>query len=483
MLKTVLVALLMVLTAATQAQQWLGFAHSSYGGLHSALYNPAYYANTRLRLQVGIVGANSTITSNYLQFRGGLSVSDAVDLFTLQGNTIDEISKSDFGGALNAYFNKGKIEENLNGDVKNINLNIEARGPFVLFSNDRFGAGLYFRSRAAIQVNGVSQDLARLLYRGAGDLPAEQVYRIISSSSFNLGLNVYHELGAGIGTRIFNFGPHHVSVGGNLKYLMGIYSINAASEGFTVRPVTEDSLVAIDSRLGFQYVDASYIGKARDILFKPLGRGTGIDAGAIYEYRPADDGEFVPPGYSRHKLRVGIAVNDLGFITYSSSKYVRSFDLISRSGGIAWGGIDTLNISQPRDFENIASQVFGLKDTKSRFTYLTPAVLNIHADLHVKGNFYVAVSTVTNLKFRSAFGLRSFSSYTISPRIEHKIYEVSLPIGVGLSGTAFQLGTFFRVGGFYLGSDNLASIFGQSLGNSGLDFYVGGYVPLHKKRS
>ena len=476
------IPMLLALFCATGAsgQAWLGFANSSYGGMHTAFHNPAMLANTHLAMQFGIPSADVGITNNYLRYRSGVRGSDIRQLFRFGGNTYDGVRKKDITEVLADYFGGNRFEQVYDGNSKNLNISGEFRGPSVMLAIPMGGIGIYYRARAAMQVRDVDQEMARLIFNGFKYNGVSDAASIIDSK-FSIGLNAYHELGASLGMRAGRIGHHYFSAGATVKYLAGIYALNVVNRGLSLQIIDKDNLISLSSEVGYNYLDGRYLDDSDGLLPKPVGHGMGVDFGGVWEYRPLDDGESNAPGYGHHKARIGVSVVDLGFINYSSAKYVRSLDVAKRNQSIYWGRIDTVDIKSPAGLDSILTGVFSLPASKTKFQTGLPTVVNIQGEYQLYKGLYIGANLTTSLRAKARSGLRAFSNIVLIPRYESNLFEFALPTGLGLAGKAFQMGMFFRFSGFFVGSDNITSFFGSSLGNSGFNMYVGGFVPIRKR--
>ena len=81
-----------------------------------------------------------------------------------------------------------------------------------------------------------------------------------------------------------------------------------------------------------------------------LGQGFGADLGFTYEWRPGheayqypmDGWEWTAPNRNKYRLRLGLAVTDLGTIRYANAAYVRQAVLAS-TRTVRLGQLDTLH--------------------------------------------------------------------------------------------------------------------------------------------
>ena len=84
----ILAGLFLILTMQkAQSQSYSGFLEDNYNGVHGILSNPANIADSRLKLDVNLVGVSAFFGNDYLGANLG-------DLFRDFENTFDEASKT-----------------------------------------------------------------------------------------------------------------------------------------------------------------------------------------------------------------------------------------------------------------------------------------------------------------------------------------------------------------------------------------------------
>ncbi len=475
------VALLFVSTLSF-GQNQLGWGWSSYGGVHSALANPAHLGLTRLKTQVCIVGGDAGLATNFLKIRSGNGGAQFVKTLRFGYDMVDAANgegTQEPGELLEQNFEKNRFSVVLNGKAKNLNLFSELRGPAILFTFPKGAGMVYYRARAAFQVRDMAEPLARLIYPGIQEASQGQFNQDVPDNRFNLGANLMHEYGASVGGRIFSHDNHHLSVGGGLRYIMGLYSLDISNRGLTVNVKNRDTLFAIQSDIRYTYTDGKYLSSSDAVIPSALGRGVGLDLGVTYELLPDRFEGPGSPGITQHKLRVGASMVDAGAVFYSSKNWVRASKLGKVNTEVMLTDFDSLEIYNEKDLDSTFRRMFGLDQYNTRFTTYMPLALNISADYNVWRQFYVGFQGIYSLRAKATPGMRRFTTIVVAPRWENSIFEASIPMGLGMGGSIFQTGFFLRVSGFYMGSDNILPVFGFS--GRGLNFYIGGFVPLRKK--
>jgi hypothetical protein len=198
----------------------------------------------------------------------------------------------------------------------------------------------------------------------------------------------------------------------------------------------------------------------------------------VYELRNSNiGGAQYAVGQGTHKIRAGLSLLDAGRITYTGS--ARRFDFKNVSTPTTWGSLDTLQLKGAAGLDSAFNNVFGSINKGNSFYTGLPTVLNVFGDVQIIKYFYIAAMASQRVTTVSKAGFKAFSSVTIMPRLEHRQVEVGLPVTISTRYGTLQPGFYLRVSGFYMGSDNLATLF--NAGNrTGLSLYMGGYVPMRK---
>lgn len=84
-----------------------------------------------------------------------------------------------------------------------------------------------------------------------------------------------------------------------------------------------------------------------------------------------------------------------------------------------------------------------------------------------------------SLKSKNGIGFRVNSLFGVTPRIEFRWFEVSMPILATFGYSKLNVGLFLRTGLFFIGSDNIGGFLGSNNFN-GLDIYTGATIPIFK---
>ena len=434
--------------------------------------NPAMIGVSRLKMQIGIIGANAQLSTNMLTYKGG---SGPFESFSVAGQIYDHLKTGNLGSGLTGIFSKDRWGAVNDGSVKDFSTTAEVRGPFIMVNKNKLAFSIGYRLRGGLQLNNISAGVASLFFNGAGNLTPSNLHVPLNDLSFSASINAYHELYASFATQVWKSGSATLTAGLTVKYLSGMYSAAISNRGLSYTQESSDSIVTTQADLSYQYVDNPTFNVNP---FTAKGIGAGLDAGLVYELYKDIDVAGIPfvAGKSPHLLRLGLSVIDVGRVFYSGSG-VRSFDFRKVAQTVQWGSIDTLKVRGTANLDSTFNKVFGTRNSASSFSTGLPATINAFADVQIIPRVYLAGSITQSVTAVTGGGLKAFSALTLIPRFETALIEFALPIGLGLSYRSLQPGFMARVSGFYVGSDNLATLFGAG-NRTGMSFYAGGYIPF-----
>ena len=119
-------------------------------------------------------------------------------------------------------------------------------------------------------------------------------------------------------------------------------------------------------------------------------------------------------------------------------------------------------------------------DTGSKATKLyMPTALNASVDYQIYKRFFVNAMYIANLANRQNYGNSYYNQITLTPRFDTRLFAVGLPITYSELANDMKVGIGFRLGGFFVGSDDMLAL--MSSNQRGFNFYLGGFVPIYRK--
>ena len=470
-----------------QAQGWTGLATSNYSGTNGMYWNPASLADSRYKFYVSLGGADANFYNDYL------TVKAPYTPWQVLRNTVAPEYRDNRG---NVVFKSDYLQEQgLNGRPKLATASAEVRLPsFMVSLGARHSLAFGSRVRGFVQATNVSEPVARLARFGLDETRTRELsLKVLNDNAFNVGINAFQEISVSYALA-FDPNETHVFKGAITgKYLVGLASAYITNQGVDYQVYKGDSIQLRSRDLGYGYTDYRYYDrpdfKVGDLFgSKRLGRGAGFDVGLSYEWRPqCADYDFKMDGQdctdhsqNKYRLKLGLAMVDVGLIQYSNPDYVRQSG-INGTNSVQWGQLDTIKYRSLDGLDNLVQRVVILNARGRTFTSTLPTAVHFTADYLVRKHLYAGLAWTQNIVPLHTLGARTVSSLALLPRFEHKLAEVAVPLMWTNNYRTLQVGAMVRVGPLTVGSDNLGGIFGATT-LTGYDLYASLGWGLHKKR-
>ncbi|MDP2176550.1 MAG: DUF5723 family protein [Bacteroidota bacterium] len=467
---------------AVYSQTFLGLQHSNMSGIHQANLNPANIANSRHKLYINGLTAGVGFNNDYLKLNFPFPVMNLIT-----GNVPNQYKTQ--SGSID--FQENWLQEDVNGKAKNFNLFLATRTPGVMYQISKgLTIGLQYKNTLNFQINNVAEPLARLArhgidssnggitYSGPNNFTVGTTY---GDNAFNININAYGELAGTIAKTIIKTDNILIKAGFTPKLLFGYATGYIKNNGMQIRAPGSDSIIFGKTDVEYGYTDPSFYEDISTINIdflknKALGKGFGYDIGGTFEYSPKST-EKITNKKNNYLFRAGISLLDAGNIKYSSG--TKNTRIINNSGekallldsnfARAWGNGEETGI---RYTDSVMRTIFQIDTSSNSITTKMPTTINLQFDYNVFKIFYVGANLSQSLRDKRATGIRRPSYLTVIPRIETKLFEVALPMGLMNDYRNGRMGLFVRVGPVFVGSDN---IIGQLKSNNiyGADFYFG----------
>lgn len=473
-----LLALLLVGLArpAAQAQGWTGIANSNYAGTNALYWNPANIADSPYKFYLSLGGADLNFYNSYL------GVQMPYTPWQVVRGTVPNQYRDENG---HVVFREEYLQETLDGKPKFASASAEVRLPsFMVALGPNRALAFSSRVRGFVQATNVSEPVARFARYGFDEAPRlDLANKALSDNSFNVGVNAYHELALTYAANFTESIEHYLKGGFTVKYLAGLGSAYVQNEGISYQVYGNDS-IQVNSRKG-AYGSTDYRYYQRDDFrvsdlygSNSLGWGAGFDLGMVYEWRPhperysytMDSVQVGDPARNKYRLKVGLALTDVGAIQYNNPQYVRNSS-VAGAGSLQWGSLDTIRYRNLAAVDNLMQRTLGLNSKTTTFDSFLPAALRMTADYRLREHVYLSTTWTQNILRQQVVGSRTISSLALTPRIEWKQAELAVPVIWNNGYRNFQVGAMLRLGPLVLGSDNLGSLFGASVIN-GYDVYA-----------
>lgn len=473
---SLIILVVFALPMIASAQRYIGVATGNWSGTNGLYLNPASIADSRHKFTIDLFSVNVGLNNNMAKFNDGLG-----GLFSVgDGNISNSLT-----------FNEDQETFSLLAPY------VELRGPGAMVSiNERHSIAITTRVRAMNQFHDFNQDLYRTIVDDGfqNAVVAGNTYPI-QAGAFNYTTHGWSEIGLSYGGVIWDGGKHFVKGGITLRYLMGAGYISMTSENLdAVAYPQQDSLVITNTTLnyGSNITNDLGIGNSFSDFIGGKGSGFGGDIGFIYEYRPKGgtgytydmDGKtgIIDRSKNKYLIRASLSVTDFGSIKYSDNNFTTS--IATKNNGtpaIIKGSELVDSIGNYNSLRNYAASRnldvdTGTNTTTSKLVLPTSLIANV--DYNAISNFYVNAMFVANMANRSEFGNSWYSQLTVTPRWDTRVWSAGLPLSYDFLTKSIKMGVGFRVGGFFVGSDDLLGVFGSGYG---ANFYFGASIPINHK--
>lgn len=456
---------LLIAAQQVSAQDFPGFRTGNYTGVNGVFFNPANIADSRYRWDVNLVSINTLVGNNQASFR-----------------------LKDIGHTLNGDSIRNQVFGDKAGEASG-NFNLNVVGPSVMFNTGRKMAfALTTRARALVNINKLDGKLAKKLiddYENDASLP----YTLNSNNNMQLSGNGWMEFGASVARILVDKGPHFVKGGITLKYLAGAANAHIylnQLKGTLNNDAIQDKVYLSNAsgRIGVGFAGANVDDFKVQDLTAFESTGFGGDIGFVYEFRPQ------PAAYkyndslwrrdlNKYKLRVGIAILDIGSIKYKKDmNRSGAYDMhVTGSNRFYLNDLTSEDLDNYNTFFKNHPQFFSPVATNADATYKVslPTTLNVDVDYHVSNGFYLNVATQIALTKmdNKPYNSQYYSGFTFVSRFESRAFGVFVPVNYN-ELTKLNAGLSFRAGPVFVGS---GSVLTALVGNSKqADFHIGIHV-------
>lgn len=469
---TLTLGLAALLPMAGSAQRYLGVATSNWSGNNALYLNPANIADSRHKFSIDLVSFNFGMDNNFYK----ASFGDLAD-----------IAKSDNG--LGSLFDN--LTPRADGKYTLAGPNVEVRGPgFMASINRKHSIAFTTRVRAMVQGHQLNAPLFQSVINE--DFQGSDIVKngfTAKASAFNFTANAWSEFGLSYGVVLLESNKHQLKAGVTARYLRGSGYFSLLNQNLDLRYIANSDSVEV-TNTNFKY--GSNINSFDDIKnepFKSRGSGIGGDIGLVYEFRPNTtvsrydmDGKtgLLDASKNTYKLRVSVAVTDLGVINYKENNQSAYFRNKTAAPAYIVGRQIAENVSNFDDFTTYLDtkglKADTLQNVKSKVHLPTSLIASI--DYNIYQQIYVNVLYSANLVNRMKdFGTSFYNQLTVTPRVDIRAFSLGLPVSYNTLNSSLVAGVGVRFGGLFFGSDNLVGS-----NNYGTNFYFGANVPIAKRR-
>lgn len=441
---------------------------SNYAGTQALYHNPAFVADSRYSVFLHLGGAQVYMAGNHAKYGAPFSIA------SLLTNTVPDKYRNETGAIA---FPRSYIAEKLNGNLKYLNAGGDIRLPslMVTLPGGRFGIAGTLRARMGLNVSQVTEPVARLARGGTRE--SNLMKEVFENQAGNLHINGLGEAALTFGGIVLDNDTDFFKAGITVKRLIGLYNAHAEIQNTTFEVEPDPAwnnrreiirVPEITARYGyttegaftnFRPTPAWLLGGA------PAGSGWGLDLGLVYEYRPdINKYSYTEKAVRKHDAsknkylyRLAVSLTDIGRVNFRHPAYVRQQEASAANREFKYDSFQKLGGSD--GFFRAVSQSLGVPVPQpATFRSVLPTAFQTSLDYQLKPNVYVSTLWVQNLRSQSAFGMKAESVLAVTPRYEHRWYELSVPVSLMNRYRSLGIGLAGRAGPLWIGTDHLTAL-------------------------
>ncbi len=472
-------------------QDFLGYANSNYAGVMGSTLNPGYMLSSRYRLDIGLTGSFS-LANDYFGFRreGFSNLGDAFN-FTgedANGRPIYEQyweENWEEGGRRNVYasLNSGISVQTRVGKRGALGFSGRGRVLYALQDADalflKAFLGQFDFEPGSPEANAIYSPVTVTIDAGGNPIvsPSVDELNYIETSGGTLRSLGFAEYSLSYAHTVLERGPHALIASGRVKYIQGVASAAFGADDLAIAVANKDLLLLRPgSNFNISYSQDFQLEELASQFGQNALPSLGYDVGFVYEWRPRLidyqynlDGKRnqLPQGEPMYKLRVGLAITDIGKVKWEDDLFSGTFTAPDLTDLTNFSSAQTAN-----DFRDLLlAQIDTPPVERQSFELQLPTALNLQVDYHLYKGFYLGALVRQSLVGSDQFTTRVNDSYLFVPRYESRVFEASLPLLFDNLGNT-TAGVSVRVGPVVVGSN---SLLGTLLFSDGAIYNLDGY--------
>jgi len=477
MKKAFITAMILVSATCSFAQDMLGIRNSNYAGLQGLGINPALINNSRLDIDINLIGVGATIENDFLYLPK------------------KELKFFGIKNVINKFDDKSYLDEfeiNKANDVYNAAAYINISGIGGMFSvGPKSTIALTTQFRTGVSAEGIQGHAAKYAVEGFTYDPLHGTTFL--GKDFEVNILGWLEYGLSFATTLYENEKGSLNTGVTLKYLQGVGAAYIRNANVYYNVLNDSDMVfgaGQFSSIDYGRVDYSSFEEISGLGDLNNGSGIGFDIGFTYDFLKdpstwqyeMDGKKHTDPTVNRYKLRLGLSLLDAGSIKFKEN--AATLHLETTNGFYPDWNVDEFDNNI--DFDESMSGIFYNGDSAAsfrtdNFKMNLPMALSLQADWNVYKKFYLNAAYIHGFENKKT-GIDRPSVAALTPRYETKWFDVSVPISYyNYTGKISRVGLAFRLASFFIGSDRVGTLFG--LGDmNGMDVYAGLKFSIGKER-
>ncbi len=447
----------------TSGQEMFGTVLGNYAGLDNLQLNPSGMNNSKVFLDVRLLGADIFLENNYMylskrEYKFGNFFKSGYQLPT---------HMEEYGTEERIFYPYGTT------NMKSFYASQRINGPGAMLIWKKHAFAVTTGIRNVLSGRHIPYEIMNFAYLGLNYKPQQNI-NYHDTRPFNVAQMTWAEIGVGYSYEVYARGINKITAGITVKRLLG-YS------GFWLGVKNADYIVPDDSTIIVNNLDARYgislpLNYANNaFISSPLikGGGFGFDIGAtFYRLKKIHQEQiyerFCEPPYEDYLYRIGISLVDVGAIRFKKNANLYAIE----NQASYWDDVNHIkfrNIEQMLD--TISYKFYGDNSSAyvdNNFLVWLPSALSVQFDYHYYRNWYINGTAIYGFQ-TGQNSLSRPSELSITPRYESEWFEASLPVSL-YDWYLPRIGLSLRFYYLTIGTDKLGYFFRMS-NFTGFDFY------------
>ena len=456
----------------THAQQNLGIRNGNYAGVQTVGLNPSSIADSKLKWDINMFSLSTVYDNTFLYIP-----RDSLHIFGFKNIIYDIINEKQFY----THFNPQNPNE-----LYQVTFSNEVLGPSFMMSVGKHAAiGFTTAQRTYGNINNITGHFGQnaFAYLQEQDLWNQTFH----DSTTRVNAMGWLEYGLSYANLLYAEGKNKLKAGITLKYLQGIAGAYINHTNINYNIANANSFTFTNTSVDYGRTDYNSLIDGQGINDFINGHGWGGNVGVTYvrmkELYDENSEQMVDENKNDYVYRIGLSVIDIGSIKFDKNSSAYHLD----AANATYSDWKQQRIYNNAYLDKTLSAVFYQNDstkslTSDHFHMKLPSAISLQADWNVYKNFFVNATIVKNLNGKNGNAVTRPDVYSITPRYEKKLYEVSIPVSLIYYGHwQPRIGLAARFGWFFIGGDALGGLLKLN-DFEGADFYMGVHFFITKKK-
>jgi outer membrane protein OmpA-like peptidoglycan-associated protein len=467
------IATAVMLSISAFSQDFLGYANSNYAGVNGIDLNPASIADSRYKVDIVLFGTNFMAGNNWT----GMNTA----ALKYEGKLTNPSSLK-FPAFDDTLFTDKYLIRKTDDQARSVFLSNRIMLPsFMVTLNDKSAFALTGSIRTYVNVDGVENPMANLIYSDFGD---STLYQSFTNKRLSVQYMTWAEIGGTYAMTVIDNKEHFLKVGVRPKLLLGLGSAFFFANDLQYLTVNDSQLTFIKTDVQYSHsnnFEFSEGGFKYKIDSKP---GFGLDLGAVYEWRPNYqkfkydmDGEtdLWMRYKNKYKLRVGASITDIGSIKFERGQFSNNFVAEVNQWNFRDVKLDSIPI---RALDDTLRNRFAALPTDQFYRMNLPTAFSVQVDYHIWDNFYLNFTSFLAVQWNNNPNkVHDLTTFSLTPRYDWKWAGIWVPMSYNQFRN-FQTGAGIRLGPIVIGTNNLAPWFSKKKTIYGADLHVALKIPI-----